>query len=56
MVQQHMHWTFIYTGHALLVQVFYYALLRIVCDFNADEIFLWKPKRLKQESCMGLFY
>ncbi len=43
-VQKHIHWTFVYLHHTLFERLFYYSLLLDVCDFNAEEIFLWEPE------------
>jgi hypothetical protein len=40
----HLHYSFIYLGHALFAKLFYYFLTLSVCDFNAAKIFILEPK------------
>jgi hypothetical protein len=52
-----MQWTLMYVGTALSTLVFYYSIILNVCNFNAAEIFILKPKGCgRWESCVGLFY
>ncbi len=54
-VQKHIHWTFMYLGHALSLTINTYSLLLNVCDLYAAEICL-SERRDKGRSCVGFFY
>ncbi len=46
----------LYLDHAWSKMVFYYFLILNVCDFNAKENFSLGDERMREESCLSIFY